>query len=263
MRQASLSFSDPPLLIVQIVNVYMEQRKKQLLILASPKSASTSLLEALGAITGLDSKQILDFRQCSTGGRAALRLSRTVEDIQKKVFCSSFQTLGSSSFSQLRNISPCGHFYALSAFHSDICELDGLPHKVQSAVFSNSILKQHFPPTLNNIAFLKETPKILLLSQPDEIIQSYLRLPDNPYNCKAKKMLSTSEVYKNRLTEELHIWSEKWSECIDSSHIFTKHQLIEEPSAIYEVACSLMGVKINSDLLSQVKLPKKRVYRQV
>lgn len=230
------------------------------MILALPKSASTSLMKGLSSVTGLNAVQVLDSRECDIFGKLVLKAFRKFDSSQRPV--SKFENVipSSLSYSALKNLSPCGDFYALSAFHSDICELNGFNDHQLAGLLKFPIQKQHFPPSLGNIEKLASVPKLLLLSDPEEVLESYERVPDGPFNITAKKLLKSSPEYRARLLEELRLWGEGWKECITSNYVFSKDHLLSDPLKVVEAALDLSGIKPKA-ALKDFELPKERVYR--
>ncbi|MEA3497054.1 MAG: sulfotransferase domain-containing protein [Bacteroidota bacterium] len=103
----------------------------------------------------------------------------------------------------------------LQEFHTDIKELDDKHAKI----FSNEtkIFKQHLPPTVNNIERLKSTKKVVLLREPDEIIQSYKRSFNKNLSSGLKRFEGVEtddewikEASKSGLKEDLDFFYNKW-----------------------------------------------------
>ena len=61
----------------------------------------------------------------------------------------------------------------LHKWHSDVREFSR--REIDLFTSSNCIYKQHIPPTLNNLALLRDRKKVILFRQPQEIIEAYKR----------------------------------------------------------------------------------------
>lgn len=103
-----------------------------MLILAMPKSASTSLMATLGRLHHIPAEQTF------------------------------FPDRPRASEIQV-----------LHLFHSDVRELDDATARMFGA--PGKLFKQHVPPTENNRRLLREQKKIILLRDPDEVVEAYYR----------------------------------------------------------------------------------------
>jgi len=103
-----------------------------MLIIAIPKSASTSLLQTIGRVHYLPSKQVMHSDLPVPGG-----------------------------------------FTALGRIHSDVREYT--EEHITEFTAADRFHKQHIPPTENNCAMLGNTPRVVLLREPLEVIEAYWR----------------------------------------------------------------------------------------
>ncbi len=103
-----------------------------MLLVAIPKSASTSLMTTLGRIHDLPSEQV-----------------------------------------ELRDLVRPPGIRNLHRHHPDIVELDG--PTVERLVGPGHLYKQHIPPTANNVARLADHRIVVLLRDPDVVVDAYLR----------------------------------------------------------------------------------------
>ena len=179
------------------------------IILAAPNTASTSLVDVINKNSNFDCHQIMAYPSLSS-------------IIQKKDFYYSLKKLKINKclemfigyyFRQLTSrylntnrlslINPAIDYQILSNYHSDICDFNvRLFGEFEKFIFKhkNLILKQHFPPTKNNLKFFKNFKKIILVRNTDDIIKKYsLKNPE-------KFQL----INKDDLKIEINNWKNKW-----------------------------------------------------
>ena len=98
---------------------------------------------------------------------------------------------------------PAKDFHILSNYHADICDFNlRLFIEFERFIFKhkNLIIKQHFPPTENNLKFFKNFKKIILVRNTDDIIKKY-------YNSDFAKF---QLINKDKLRIEIDTWKNRW-----------------------------------------------------
>lgn len=201
----------------------------KLMILAQPKTASTSLMHAVGSLTDLSFAQFFQ-----------LKLS---------------DNSGVNSVVRFRDVFPALGYPALSFFHSDIASFSGFRNF--DRVMAADVCKQHLPPTKANIDHLQNVPKVVLVRKPHETIESYRRVTGLGLNI---QLLLKNEEFCQHLEQELEQWQRGWLKVAEEdsrSLVLTKDDLVERPVEAMANILSLMGFK-DLEIPSGFELPKKR-----
>jgi len=146
-----------------------------MLIVAIPKSASTSLMKTLGCLHNVPSYQIT---------------------------CKEF---------------PCPSTKILHHYHSDIRELNC----DFVAQFSNdqAIYKQHIAPTVNNLKLTRGFRKIILLRNPEQVVEAYYRAELRKIHKARQEFVGCTTIrewkqaaQQNGLLNDLFWFKKKWIE---------------------------------------------------
>lgn len=209
------------------------------LILAQPKSASTSLMKSIGECNNVTYAQNFytdsDF---SIKEKLCIRLLG-IKPERKKI----------------REIFPAHDYPAMSMAHSDVCDFQWITsrHKIR---LDKEIHKQHFPPTPSNIEFFKETKKLVLIRDVEDTIESYLRVPNNN---QFRTLLKENLEFRDCLKEELERWRDGWLECKSPNLMVIEfHDLIADQSETIEKASRFFDL---NKLGNEYVLSKERFYR--
>lgn len=234
----------------------------KLMILAQPKSASTSLMHAVGTAAqqtfgqqyhvpnGERHPLSLTDRVMRRGGQVVLRLLKSNLRLVSE----------EDQATTLKWVYPASHYGALSRVHSDICDLRAV-ERIQD-VLIYAVHKQHFPPTDANVALLADVPKVLLLRDVTETLEAYTRVPreeGNPLFIGLRR----NSLFREALARELHDWQAGWIRALaNKSDILTiwKDDLVARPAHHVNSVLGLMGAT-GHRVPDHYQLPKKRVYR--
>ncbi len=175
------------------------------ILLALPKTASTSLMRAVQELTGAPSIQQFEWIDTTKHERGS-PWQREFTRFKRKTIEAIFPQARFTR--KLRCLFPARGWEALAAMHSDICDfgIDAAAH-LDAMAESRFIYKQHFPPTLANTALLSDWKKIILVRDVDQVVEAYGRaLGGNT----ALTQLYASPDYRVRLREELDCWRAGW-----------------------------------------------------
>jgi hypothetical protein len=223
------------------------------LIIAAPKSASTSLMSALGQVTNLKTKQ--EYFYTDNGSHLENRL---LVRVLKKFFAGIYiSSLSHKEEKKLRCIYPAVEYSLLSKFHSDIADFD--EDTQLNKILNYDIHKQHFPPTQNNLNLLKTTKKIILLRSPSDIVKSYLREPYNESLFPLQKKIKSDSNFFDSLEKELTLWVDGWhkSEKDDENSLIIYYdELVSDHVNVLKKIIEFYNYPIS--ISSNFKLPKKR-----
>ncbi len=184
-------------------------KSKKIIILAAPNTASESLSYVINNYTNYRCYQIMTYPNYASiiQKRKIYFFLKRFEikkalDIVYGYFFHSFINKYLRT-NKLKFTNPTKDFEILSAFHSDICDFNlRLFIEFERFIFNhkNIILKQHFPPTENNLKFFKDFKKIILIRNTEHIIKKY--------NKHSLKLHHLRDYYK--LKTEINIWKNKW-----------------------------------------------------
>lgn len=210
------------------------------IILAMPNSASESLMHLINNNSNYSCEQIFTFQpDYLTNVKSSLngieifkRIKILLTEVRNKLFYDYNQG------QPFRITNPASGFECLSNFHGDICNFDRALFEKFSIHLKNNenlILKQHIPPTLTNKIFLKDTKKIILIRDPQEIINKYKNSP----------LLKDNE-FKKLLIYELNNWCDHWSN-EENSLVISKNDLVENTLNTIKKIQKHTGILISID----------------
>jgi hypothetical protein len=175
------------------------------ILLALPKTASTSLMRAVEELTGVRSLQQFEFIDTPVHERGT-RWQRAKQRLRRRL---GEALIPERRFERkLRRLFPAPGWEALAAMHSDICDftVDSAAH-LRAMADSEFIYKQHFPPTTANLALLADWKKIVLVRDTADVVEAYGRaLGDNA----SLIALYGSQAYREQLRQELDRWRQGW-----------------------------------------------------
>lgn len=225
----------------------------KLIILAQPKTASTSLLQAISDLSGLPCKQHFI-------ARGSPKLVRLVIGLINKVATRLSDSLRIKEFGtvKLRDAFPAKSYSALSMLHSDVSDI--CSDVSAEDLFFTPICKQHLPPTEGNIRLLSSVPKIILIRSVDETIEAYRRVPSLSAELKTKLR---DEEFCQKLKEELNAWQKGWLELAKNNAnilIVSKDEAVKEPVKVLKKIAKIIG-NGGFAVPEGYQLPKKRYYR--
>lgn len=209
-------------------------------IIAMPKTASTSLMKAIGELNKTTAQQVMTIHQTSFFSQMLSRIG--LSDSKKK--------------KRLRNLFPAAAYPCLSLVHSDLSDWQTKKSvKLFNKTFTKGIYKQHFPPTKANKRLLREHKCVFLYTSPSNIIDSYQRLPGKGFNNWRDK-LSTSS-FREQMTEELEMFRAGW-DAEQKLLKVSKEALIEDSVSVLSEIASFTGGALPPN---DYKLPTERKYR--
>jgi hypothetical protein len=132
---------------------------------------------------------------------------------------------------------PAKDFHILSNYHADICDFNlRLFTEFEKFIFKhkNFILKQHFPPTENNLKFFKNFKKIILVRNTDDIIKRYSFINPEQFQL----------IKKDNLKIEINTWKNRWmSE--KNTLIVQYDKLVKYPYEQLKLIEEYTGIKFN------------------
>lgn len=191
------------------------------LILAQPKSASTSIMKTVGDITGLLYGQQFQTSKPKKNS-IAFRVYRKIGHY------AGLSIVSDKKFSELF---PALDYPALRLGHSDIADF-GMAQKSDRAIrFHYDVHKQHFPPTAANIDLFSDVPKIILVRNVADSVASYRRAP---VQVRFNQFLDNSTFLK-QLEDDLLRWQTGWVNAAqnDKNAIVISYQdLITHPDEV-------------------------------
>lgn len=230
------------------------------LILAQPKSASTSLMFAIGNAGRLRFGQqfVLKERPRRLRDRA---LRRVVNSGLRALHAPLSVNAAISNSPTLRHAFPAPDYPALSCAHSDIADFEPNAVRRDTPSFEFELHKQHFPPTPNNVSFFEHVKKVVLIRDVDEAVESYLRVPIKTTNSVFRWLLSNNEQFQKQLTRELQQWQNGWVSFAGKRHdvlLITYNDLLSSPEKTVKKAIDFFGIKL---VQNEILLPQKRTYR--
>lgn len=193
-----------------------------MLIIAIPKSASTSLLDTLGKQHKLKNNQLF-----------------------------------------FKDFPIPSEYKILGKYHSDIREFDA--STIQLFYDPKIIYKQHIPPTENNLKFLENRKKVILLRDPKEIIEGYWRAEKKKIHEPRKEFsgVNSKDEWHNRaaeigLIDEINNFYTSWSNRRDDFTLqITYEELIKNPIRVINEIESFFLLPLSKN----ITLSKKRYSR--
>ena len=228
----------------------------KLIIIAAPKTASTSLMMDLQKITGIQCKQ--QFRPPFKKGIASGVDSLLIRSSNL------MHSLSGSNPALSRNITPFKHSYPaleypyLRLLHSDICNFNDLSNDIFNSYFPYMIHKQHLPPTKDNIRLISKNFKVIFLyNSPEEIVESYKRVKSKLIN---EIFFQNEDNPTESIKKELQKFNSGWIRNTPKSNVFTKEELICKTSIVVNKCLELLGESQKS-VEQGFELSKKRYTR--
>ena len=223
---------------------------KKLLIIATPKTASTSLLEDLISITKLDGKQ--EFRVKLKPEKHKVASKKYLKNVVKTFLGKNISKQGS----RLRDAFPCYDYPFLRFKHSDICDLSCFSNDDLNYNFPLAIHKQHFPPTIENITVLKKNFNIVFIyTNPEKVVESYKRVDINN-----NKSIEYPTAFKEGLLADLKRFNEGWLNEVPTKNQFQKEEILDEPFKCINRCLYLLNCE-SKFVDKKHELPHKRYYR--
>ena len=227
--------------------------EKKLMVIAAPKTASTSLLHDLVTITGIKGKQLF---QPLKKKKINFLNKRILQSQRYLIKLFGGNRLTSAPQSILRDLYPSTGYPFLRVLHSDVCDLRGVNGDMFKSLFPFKIHKQHLPPTEANIELVqKYCSIILLINDPAKIIESYSRVPG------IKRKYKFTKRFESGLYEDLTNFIKHWKKVVPKSQTIYKENLIDNPHIAINTCLRLM--ELNHKLVSEdYSLSKQRYYRK-
>ncbi len=191
-------------------------RGSTLLIVAMPKSASSSLVASLQEATGWQKRNA---------------------DIRKKY---------------LTPLPAPDGYVQLKRFHSEVAELTS--EVVELLRRPNQITKLHIAPTDNNLALLRDVPKVVLQRPAEEIVAAYWRGQEtSTWTTMVGEiaLCKTSEQWMDvarelGLTGELEAFNDHWRSGAGDAILITYEELTGNPEAAITKLLEYFGIEIKA-----------------
>jgi hypothetical protein len=220
------------------------------LLLALPKTASTSLMRAVQDLTGAHTLQQFELID-SLAHERGTRWRREIRRLRRSVADALWPERKFDR--KLRRAFPAVGWEALATMHSDICDfgIDSTAHLAAMAA-SEYIYKQHFPPTMANVALLADWKKIVLVRDPGDVVEAYGRALG------ASAALYRSADYRARLRVELEHWRQGWEAQPDVLVLDYREVVGGDPAALRRV---LDFFGYDTPVPPEYRLPKERYTR--
>ncbi len=194
----------------------VETGNDQMLIVAIPKSASSSLVRTVGEATGLD---------------------RGNPQVRRKHLLAA----------------PVPDDYAqLARFHSEVAELTS--DIVTEISGGGRIYKHHIVPTSNNLALLRDVPKIILLRPADEIVDAYWRgFSSGTWTTTVADIAGckTLEEWREKsmrigLTGELENFNRRWQSHSGNAKLISYADLVNNTQETVRSVLSYWGLDVDN-----------------
>lgn len=137
----------------------------------------------------------------------------------------------------------------LKRFHSEVAELT--PNVVELLCRPNQIAKLHIAPTANNLALLREVPKVVLLRPAGEIVAAYWRGQQTSTwtttvgeiaRCKTPEQWQ-DEATKLGLTSELQAFNDDWRSGAGNALLITYEELTGNPEQTIARVLKYFGIE--------------------
>ena len=233
-----------------------QKTKSRLLIIAQPKSASTSLLVALSNITSLSAAQQFTIDSSDTMTKKSGATRRAIDKVQSRLFNKDQHTT-----KKLSDAFPASNFGILSRMHADIFDLRD--NSIPNGLFQNSIHKQHIPPTSGNFRLTSSFNVVLLTRPISETIDAYSRVPHTRSAISLRNQIINSSIFREELEDELVRWQLGW-EHYATNHPVQKIDFLELIQNTDKVLKSIVRtLDFEPDIVSHnYQLPRERVYQR-
>lgn len=233
------------------------KKMPEYLILAHPKSASTSLLNSIGEPSGLSYSQQMQIYNDNHG----FFLKKILKVLNRKRASGGMKHKYSpfKLTPNFREVFPSVDYPLLSMAHSDIADFGNNDLINEYFKFESSIHKQHFPPTDGNRILFRNVKKVILIRDVDEIIDSYLRVPKETIF----KTLLKDDVFMEKVKKELVMWEKGWLEEKENSLVINHKDLVKNQKGTLLLVADYFSLINDSNKDSFSTLSKNRVYRKL
>lgn len=230
----------------------------KIIVLAQPKTASTSLMYALGDLMCVDFRQefwVAKTRRCSGFYVLLRKVVGFFNRIMRSLSCDTrvYVTRGDA---RMRDAYPAFEWPALAMFHSDIVDLKYMNSSLES-IFTSDLHKQHLPPTASNIKAFRNIPKVILVREPSKTIESYRRVKNLGNHL--KELLRSNE-FCEQLERELSKWQKDWIDAVqgqNNSIVVTMDDVLNNPVDVLRRISRISGADSFS-VPDEYVLPRKR-----
>lgn len=228
-------------------------------ILAQPKSASTSLLKTLGELIGESyGQQVVS----SANGATASHLGPIGKVANRIVGLAGLKLSPASKFTQspsrLRDDCPAIGYPLMSTIHVDVCDFNEgtIPFHLRYALH-----KQHFPPTRGNVTAFRKTPKIVLIRDVDNTLDAYLRMTSLPGYF--RYMIEHDPEFRQALKDELLAWQSGWKAEVEQHGglVLDFEDITKRTPESMRRALREFGIKKPEAELQSVELARERYSR--
>ncbi len=210
------------------------------IILALPNSASESLMHSINSHSKLTCKQLFTIEPFKLE-----MMSKTIDKSIVFRFIKYFLSYirnklvyERNEFHPFRIYYPAQDYTNIANFHGDVANLDRAIFEQLTNYLKrkkNFILKQHFPPTLNNRIFFSEFKKVILVRDPLEVI--------NKYN---KHIMMKNEEFRSSIISELNLWINGWSK-EKNTLIIQKNDLVLNSYKTLKQIGNFLEIEFNID----------------
>ena len=186
-----------------------------MLIVSIPKSASSSLVASLQAVTGY---------------------RRNTPKVRKQF---------------LRPAPPPPGYSQLKRFHSEVAEVSD--EAVKTLLQPEQITKLHIVPTDNNLRQLRDVPKIVLLRPAEEVVAAYWRGMETATWTTSVKEIARCDSLDQwmqtaadmGLTDELKAFDRRWRAADGNLLVLDYQHLVTDSDAAFAAVFEYFGLDIN------------------
>ena len=216
------------------------------IILALPNSASESFKLCINKSSNYQCDQLFTIQpDYLTNIKRSLEKISFLQKIKYLVSLVHNKTIyPRNNFHPFRIYYPALEYSHISNFHGDIANIDR--HLYEKLILhlknkKNYILKQHFPPTLNNRIFFEDFKKVILIRDPVEVVNKY-----------KNNILLQNNDFRNFIISELESWIEGWSN-ENNTLIIQKNELVSNTKNTLEQIGEYLDISFN--IKNDYKLP--------
>lgn len=227
------------------------------IVLAVPKSASSSLAKAVSETTGMEMIQQTSLFDLPVGNAYSTAISRRIAESIR----AGFPRMKVPT--KLRDRCPSHEYGCLSQYHGDICDftIDEVDH-IKAMAASRFSYKQHFPPTLRNRTLFADWRKVVLIRESAEVLEAYERRARKRTELGQKpapwEIFLESPRFRSKLIEELNGWMDGWAS-EDDALIVEYADLVGNPASTLRKIVDVFECDV--DIGNDYTLPKVRYSR--
>lgn len=230
------------------------------LIVAQPKSASTSLLKTLGELIGESyGQQVLCKGPSKKTSLHSQLGTKALNATNKLLAVAGFKLSpikkNQPALQRLRDDNPAIDYPLLSTIHVDICDF-----KDGKFLFDPdfALHKQHFPPTYGNRVACRNIPKVILIRNADDALDAYVRMTSLPGYFRF--LIKNNPDFRDALRREIIDWQEGWENEVEENGglLLTFEDVTKRTHQSLRLALEEYGLPISEAKVEGVELAKER-----